>query len=73
MTGKSVLLLIIAFTCIALGILCLKTAVQKVSFMGKWREKRTEPSRNYSRLYFLFLAAVLIYCGIVVLKTLLHN
>ncbi len=73
MAGKSVLLFIVAFIFIALGILCLKTAMQKVSFMEKWRQKGTEPSRNYSRLYFLFLAAVLIYCGVLVLKTLLHN
>jgi uncharacterized membrane protein YbhN (UPF0104 family) len=69
MTGKSVLLFIMAFIFIALGILCLITAVQKVSFMEKWRKKRVEPSRNYSRLYFLFLAAVLISCGILLLKT----
>jgi hypothetical protein len=73
MAGKSVLLFVVAFIFIALGILCFITAVQKVSFMEKWRQKGTKPSRNYSRLYFLFLAAVLIYCGIVVLKTLLHN
>jgi hypothetical protein len=73
MAGKPVLLFIVAFICIALGILCLITAVQKVSFMQKWRQKGTEPSRNYSRLYFLFLAAVLIYCGILLLKILLHN
>ena len=73
MAGKSVLLFVVAFIFIALGILCLITAVQKVSFMEKWRKKGTEPSRNYSRLYFLFLAAVLIYCGILVLKTLVHN
>ena len=36
-------------------------------------KKGTEPSRNYSRLYFLFPAAVLIYWGILVLKSLLHN
>ena len=73
MAGKPVLLFIIAFIFIALGILCLITAVQKVSFMEKWRKKGTEPSRNYSRLYFLFLAAVLMYCGILLLRTLLHN
>ena len=36
--------------------------------MEKWRKKGIEPSKNYSRLYFLFLAAVLIYCGILLLK-----
>ena len=73
MPVKSVLLFIVGFIFIALGILCLITAVQKVSFMQKWRQKGTEPSRNYSRLYFLFLAAVLVYRGILLLKTLLHN
>ena len=73
MPVKSVLLFILAFIFIALGILCFITAVQKVSFMEKWRQKGIEPSRNFSRLYFLFLAAVLIYCGILVLKILLHN
>jgi UPF0716 family protein affecting phage T7 exclusion len=73
MPGKSVLLFIVAFMFIALRMLCLITAVQKVSLMEKWRQKGTEPSRNYSRLYFLFLAAVLIYCGILLLKTLSHN
>ena len=64
MAGKPVLLFIVAFIFIALGILCLITTVQKVSFMEKWRKKGLAPSRNYSRLYFLFLAAVLVYCGI---------
>ena len=73
MPVKSVLLFILAFIFIALGILCFITAVQKVGFMEKWRQKGTEPSRNFSRLYFLFPAAVLIYCGILVLKILLHN
>ena len=67
---KSALLFVVSFIFIALGILCLITAVQKVSFMEKWRQKGTEPSRNFSRVYFLFLAAVLIYCGIMVLKIL---
>ena len=73
MTGKSLLLFVVAFIFIALGILCLITAVQKVSFMEKWRRKGLAPSRNYRRLYFLFLAAVLIYCGVLLLETLLHN
>ena len=41
--------------------------------MEKWRKKGTEPSRNYSRVYLLFLAAGLGCYGILLLKTLLHK
>jgi len=70
---EAVLLFMIAFIFIIPGILCLITAVHKLSFMEKWRQKGIGPSRNHSRLYFLFLAAVLMYCGILLLKTLWHK
>ena len=63
MAGKPILLFIVAFKFIA----------PKVSFMEKWRKKGTEPSRNYSRVYLLFLAAGLGCYGILLLKTLLHK
>ena len=64
LTDKPVLLFIAAFIFIALGLLCLITARQKISFMERRRRKGTAASRNYSRIYFLFPAAVIVYYGV---------
>lgn len=47
-----------------LGILCLKIAVQKISFLEKWRRSGVEPTKNFSRPFFLLLASVCIYGGL---------
>jgi len=41
----------------------------KSKFHEKMEKERIRTLPNYSRLYFLFLAAVLMYCGVLALKT----
>lgn len=49
---------------ICLGLLSLKVALQKVSYMDEQRKKGIEPIKNFGRLFFVLFAVVTIYAGI---------
>jgi len=51
----------------ATGTWSLMTAVQKTSYMEKLKRKGITSARNYSRGFFLLLAFVFIYCGILLM------
>lgn len=62
--ASHILLYFLAFGFLFLGILCFKTAIQKVSYMEKLKRKGVQSARNYGRGFFLLLSLVLIFCSI---------